>query len=63
MSSHKYLFRVAEADKAESSDEINKDDDILAFLTAQAQEKVGPPLADNVTKLITCLLKKTIDAL
>ena len=49
---------IAEAEKAESSDEINKDDDILAFLTAQAQEKVGPPLADNVTKLITCLLKK-----
>ena len=30
----------------------------MAFLTAQAQEKVGLPLADNVKKLITCLLKK-----
>ena len=26
----------------------------MAFLTAQAQKKVGPPLADSVTKFITC---------
>ena len=37
---------------------LSKENETLEFLTAQKNEKVSPPLVDNISKLISYWFKK-----